>query len=215
MSFNFHHMIQIVMQWFALLASFVAIFVFNYKLSEWLFIINGKHFFQYILMLALSITVISLALYVFCMLLKKSYARPLFNITVLRKNVKGLESLSFAMSGLKEIEYSNRNIMTSCRHKGICNPCLICYEYVATTTIEPCQHQAMCARCAWKYVAKCLKDHRPFTCIICRTVIKSFKGDTTVVLNSKDVKEVMTRVSQQFSEEKEYESEENEIPCSS
>ena len=213
-------MIQNIIQWFIFLLSFVAIFVCNYKLSEWLFNINGKHLIRFILILVLFIMITSLVLYVFCVLLMRSYSRSLFDITMSRRNVKVLESLSFVMSAFKEREYANRRKMTVSEiTNGTTNICLICYEYVATTMIEPCQHQAMCAGCAWKYVATRLKDHRPFTCIICRALIKSFKGDTAVMLNSADVKEMTTCLSQRLNEEREDENEECEVfyttPCSS
>ena len=195
----FNHLTQFL-RCSIILASVITMCLCNFKLSESLFNFCRKNFLRFAPTLLLAITVISLGIYVFCVILMRIYSRSLFTI-VLSKNAKNLESLSLAMSGFKERQYRKLS-SESLKSRNLC---LICYEFVATTTIQPCQHQAMCARCAWKYVATCLKNHLPFTCIICRTIIKRFEGDTTVFLNPADVKEVVSFVSRVTEEEKEEE----------
>ena len=189
------------------------VYTWNFKLSEWLYDLCGRHLIQFASFSLIITTVISVALYMACwVLVKFYYARFVVFKSFLKTNnlsqtpsVHALEMLSFAIAEFKEHDIHNNELLlpSESSESDFCfankssddmNLCLVCYENDANMSTEPCRHRALCSRCAWKYIATCLQNKLPFTCIICRTEIKRFAGDTTVSISPTRLKELLTMV---------------------
>lgn len=167
----------------------------NYKVSTWILVQCGHSLWYFFPTFVGTLCTMSVFFYVVMLYFSRVYVSHLI------KSLEKLDLVEFSclMAQYKERQYNRKSPVDRCQANAT-NTCLICYEFPAGTLTRPCEHQVMCGRCAWKYIAMSAKDCQPLKCILCRTEATEYNGDIAIELSRLNLTEFQNILKMKHSE---------------